>query len=77
MNDRSYAEVDQIRSIVSLGYVYKKIQEFVSKFELKWNKSNVVVDTYQIALTNGISDVLADYVDDVAFLETICKLVAF
>lgn len=75
VNDRlgvfSKSEIDQISKIVPLGFIYNQIQSFVTRNELQWTQKSSCNQTYIMALSNGISDILSDYVNDVTFLEEI------
>lgn len=68
------AERDQINRIVPCGWFYIKLGDFVSQYELQWNGQgsssyDCCPQAYRTALCMGVSDLLAEYADDIAYLE--------
>lgn len=68
------SELEYISKIVPLGWYYNKLQAFVYSYELQWKESGKIFEVYVAAMCVGISDILNDYVNEVALLEQILAM---
>lgn len=65
------AERQQVNRIVPLGWYYASLSSFVVFYEVKWGVKMGDPDSqfYRTAMSQGIADVLAEYANDIAYLE--------
>ena len=66
------SEIDQLQILLPLGLYYKKLQCFINKYEIQFNKTNTdnnTNDIYLIAMSISINDILKDYCNSITFLE--------
>lgn len=68
-------EYEQINRIVPLGWYYVQFNNIIQKYDISWynishsNNKNTQMKVYLIAMVQGISDLLHEYTNDVAYLE--------
>jgi len=65
------SERQQVNRIVPLGYYYARLKAFEAFYEVKWGvqRGDPDFQFYRTAMSLGIADLLAGYVQDVADLE--------
>ena len=70
------SEIDQVSKIIPIGWTFNQLQSFVNRHELQWTTSSSSTgnQAYLMAMSNGLSDILNDYVNDVTFLEQMVSL---
>lgn len=65
------SEREQINRIVPLGWYYNYLQGYTQKYDLSWGRVGEATEVYKLALGGAVQDLLQEYVDDVADLESI------
>lgn len=62
------SERDLVNRISPLGWYYVKLNDIVQKYDIGWSREAAMC-AYIASAVQGVSDLLAEYVADVSFLE--------